>query len=916
MINLKTVHLVTQFEQSFFYLRAMDANGAPLLFDSWVRLLFSGHAESFYGTKLTISELDGEPAVRLTPFEWASLFKAEHFNRFARFEWDEAGHFSLACAPVLYEAVWDAMPSFQEEGVEWPVPEDVYDEFAESFWQEPIYGESRRSFVERIFPALAAEAHPNITAVAEAVGARLTAAELNLYFDAERLREYLSDEEPAAYETGLRLSEPQSEDDSWTLEAILLRRKPSEKVYELGKKLPKSAEPFVDAALEEISRWLRLFPELDEGGSIKRFLSEEEAITFLTDRGEKLTALGIPVLLPPWWESVRSAAVSVAADVREGNKQSFVGMNAILDFDFKVALGGAEMTEEEFLALAEAGSRLVKANGRWVHLDPDVIRKIKMLMEQAKQEGLTMVDVLNQEFTDPDDAARVHIRLNRSLQAMIERLRSGADIPLLPPPEKLHGELRPYQIAGMSWLLFLRECGFGACLADDMGLGKTVQLISYLLHVEKKERPETPALIICPTSVLGNWQRELAAFAPDLSVMLYYGKDRPRGEAFSEDISNADVVLTTYGLVHSDFDTLEKVEWSTAALDEAQNIKNAGTKQSRAVRKLHSRHAIALTGTPMENRLSELWTIFDFTNRGWLGSLAQFQKGYMAPIEKDHDAQRVAALQAKIRPFLLRRTKNDPEAALGLPDKVEQKEYCPLSKEQAVLYEQTVRDTMEQIGQLSAFERRGLILRLLNELKQLCSHPALYLKEKEPADVRERASKMEKLMELASNIYEQGEACLIFTQYIGMGEMIQRELSETFGIHVPFLNGSTPKQERDRLVTQFQEGAFPFFLLSLKAGGTGLNLTAANHVIHYDRWWNPAVENQATDRAYRIGQSRFVHVHKFITTGTIEEKIDAMIEAKQAASSEIIQSGAFIASMTDQELTELFTLDSKSPALR
>ncbi|MEM1502802.1 DEAD/DEAH box helicase [Domibacillus sp. 8LH] len=915
MINLKTVHLVTQFEQGFFYLRAMDANGAPLPFDSWTRLLFGGHAESFYGTKLTIAKQDGEPAVRLTPFEWASLFKAEHFNRFARFEWDEAGHFSLACAPILYEAVFDVMPSFQEDGVQWTVPEEVYDEFAESFWREPIYGESRQSFVERIFPALATEAHPNITAVTDAVGTRLTMDELNRYFDAERLKEYLADGEPAAFEPGLRLSEPQSDDGSWTLEAILLRRKPSEKVYKLDKKLPKSAEPFLEAAQEELGRWLRLFPELDDEGELKRFLSEEEAITFLTDRGEKLTALGIPVLLPPWWESVRSAAVSVAADVRDSNKQSFVGMNAILDFDFKVALGGAEMTEEEFLALAEAGSRLVKANGRWVHLDPDVIRKIKTLMERAKQEGLTVVDVLNQEFADPDDAARVHIRLNRSLQAMVDRLKSGADIPLLSPPKKLHGELRPYQLAGMSWLLFLRECGFGACLADDMGLGKTVQLISYLLHVEKRERPETPALIICPTSVLGNWQRELAAFSPDLSVMLYYGKDRPRGEAFLESIANADVVLTTYGLVHSDFDTLEKIEWNTVALDEAQNIKNAGTKQSRAVRKLKSRHAIALTGTPMENRLSELWTIFDFTNRGWLGTLAQFQKTYMAPIEKEHDAGRVAALQAKIRPFLLRRTKTDPEAALGLPDKVEQKEYCPLSKEQAVLYEQAVRETMDQIGQLTAFERRGLILRLLNQLKQLCSHPALYLKEDDPEDVQERASKMEKLMELAGNIYEQGEACLIFTQYIGMGEMIQRELSGAFGIEVPFLNGATPKQERDKLVMQFQNGEFPFFLLSLKAGGTGLNLTAANHVIHYDRWWNPAVENQATDRAYRIGQSRFVHVHKFITTGTIEEKIDAMIESKQAASSEIIQSGAFIASMTDRELAELFTLD-KNPALR
>ncbi|OLN24143.1 ATP-dependent helicase [Domibacillus antri] len=909
MIKHGTIHLVTHYENGSFYLRAMDSGGQWLPPESWTRLLFAGHRESFYGTNLTYGQLDGEKAVKLTPFDWVSLFKAEHFNRFARFEWDEAGHFSLACAPVLYEAVFEAMPAFTDEGITWPVPEDVHDEFADSFWEETIFNESRRTFVERVFPLIAAHAHPGITAIAESFNGQLTADELNRYFDPVRLRSYLAGDEPAVYEPGLRLSEPHADDEGWHLEAVLIRNKPSEKVYSFHKKWPKSAEPYKLTANEEIQRWLRLFPELNENGALKESLSEAEAIGFLTGSGEKLTALGIPVLLPPWWESVRSAAVSVAADVRDTNKQSFVGMNAILEFDFKVALGGIEMSEEEFMQLASSERRLIKSNGRWVHLDPAAIGKIKALMEKAKQDGVTVVDVLNQEFTDTEDAARVHIRLNRSLQTMIERLKSASDIPLLPAPEALQGELRPYQQAGMSWLLFLRECGFGACLADDMGLGKTVQLISYLLHVEKNEQPEAPALIICPTSVLGNWQRELAAFAPDLSVMLYYGKDRPRGEAFLKEISEVDVVLTTYGLVHSDFETLEQVVWSTAALDEAQNIKNAGTKQSRAVRKLNSLHPIALTGTPMENRLSELWTIFDFINRGWLGSLAQFQKSYMVPIEKDHDADRVAALQAKIRPFLLRRTKNDPEAALGLPDKVEQKEYCPLSKEQAALYERTVRDTMEQIGQLSAFERCGLILRLLNELKQLCSHPALFLKEERPDNIRVRSAKMEKLMELAANIYGRGEACLIFTQYIGMGEMIQREMADEFGLDVPFLNGSTPKQERDKLVERFQHGEFPFFLLSLKAGGTGLNLTAANHVIHYDRWWNPAVENQATDRAYRIGQSRFVHVHKFITTGTIEEKIDAMIESKQAASSEIIQSGAFIADLDNQALSELFKLD-------
>lgn len=908
MMHTSYLYIETAYEDGFFYVSATDADNDPLPVHSWVRLLFGGHKETFYGTMTETHLLDDRSSIRLSPLQWAALFRAEQYNRFALFDWDEASQFSLSCAPVLYEAAFQSTPVFHEDGVDWPLPQSVYDEFAPAFWEETIFGENRLWFTERLFKDIATEAHPAIREAAHSLTG-LSAAELNRYFDPERMRQFLADDAPPRYEAGLRLTEPQSEDEWWQLEPVLIRHEPSEMVYSFLKKWPKAAEPFRREAEAEVQRWLRLFPELDDGGVLRRELPEEDAILFLTGQGEKLMALGIPVLLPPWWESVRNATMALTAEVKNSRGPSFVGMNAILDFDLKVALGGVELSEEEFLALSASESRLVKANGRWVHLDPAVIAKMKTLMDQAKSAGLTMTDVLNHEFSDQAEAATLHIRLNQSLQSMVSRLKNGAAIPIQPAPPSLNGQLRPYQQEGMSWLLFLRECGFGACLADDMGLGKTIQFISYLLHVKKREQPDQPALIVCPTSVLGNWQHELKQFAPDLSVALFYGKNRPSGEAFSEMVQQADVVLTTYGLVHSDFNTLSSIHWSTAALDEAQNIKNAGTKQSRAVRKLKANHAIALTGTPMENRLSELWAIFDFMNRGWLGTLTQFQKRYMAPIEKDRDESVIAALQTKIKPFLLRRTKNDPETALGLPDKVEQKEYCPLTAEQAVLYEQTVRETLEQLSQLSAFQRRGLILRLLNELKQLCSHPALVLKEETPADALDRSAKMTKLIELCENIYEQREGCLIFTQYIGMGEMIQQVLHERFGVDVPFLNGSTPKQERDRLVAAFQRGEFPFFLLSLKAGGTGLNLTAANHVIHYDRWWNPAVENQATDRAYRIGQNRFVHVHKLITTGTIEEKIDAMITSKQAASDEIIQSGAFVTNLSDDELTALFTLD-------
>ena len=358
-----------------------------------------------------------------------------------------------------------------------------------------------------------------------------------------------------------------------------------------------------------------------------------------------------------------------------------------------------------------------------------------------------------------------------------------------------------------------------------------------------------------------------------------------------------------------DTEEFESILWSSISIDEAQNIKNAGTKQSKAVRRLRGGHHIALTGTPMENRLSELWSIFDFTNHGYLGSLGQFQKKFVIPIEKDEKKEKVNELQSLIRPFLMRRTKKDEEVALNLPDKQEQKEYCPLTTEQASLYEQLVRDTFAEIEKLSGFERKGLILQMLSRLKQLCNHPALYLKEKSAErQLLDRSNKLEKLVDLVDSVLDAGESCLIFTQYIEMGEMIRATIKKKFGVEVPFLNGSVPKTQRDSMIERFQNHEFPVFLLSLKAGGTGLNLTAANHVIHYDRWWNPAVENQATDRAYRIGQSRFVHVHKLICTGTLEEKIDAMLEKKQHLNDQIIQSENWITELSTDELKDFVYL--------
>jgi SNF2 family DNA or RNA helicase len=412
-------------------------------------------------------------------------------------------------------------------------------------------------------------------------------------------------------------------------------------------------------------------------------------------------------------------------------------------------------------------------------------------------------------------------------------------------------------------------------------------------------------LIVCPTSVINNWKREIELFYPDLTVHVHYGGNRLKGEDLFSIMKDFDIIITSYALSVLDYEDLKQYVWKSIILDEAQNIKNPTTKQSRAVRGLKAEHRIALTGTPMENRLTELWTIFDFINRGYLGSLNRFASNYVNPIEKDRDEEKINAVHRLISPFLLRRTKQDEDVALNLPPKQEQKMLCPLSVEQAALYEQVVQDSLKQIDTLTGIERRGRILWMLNKLKQICDHPSLFLKESQLVEFEERSSKVERLFELIDPILEQSESCLIFTQYVRMGDMLKEAIQAKFGEEVLFLNGSVPKTARDNMISRFQNGDVKVFILSLKAGGTGLNLTAANHVMHFDRWWNPAVENQATDRAYRIGQTKFVQVHKFVTIGTLEEKIDEMLQRKQSLNDTIITSEQWITELSMDELVDL-----------
>lgn len=894
------------------YVWCTTSDGYELELDDWKRNLFVWHEASFYGTFLEETTFQGNSAVLLSPWQAFTFFAKSPENSLIKIELSEnAEHYraiSQASMPLIEDG--EFMPDFE------------YWHRFERFGWKPI-GTELTGFAAEWFSEAITDWIQSDSSLADAWDeialafplVKSTAGSDSVVDENNWLERIGWKEDLTPFDVMLQIEEPEVDNGTWKLQTVLRSKEKPHKTHTV---LPREWKPFAEKIESDQAMWCKLVPWLRDEDGIVHELTERQAWDFLTEASTKLVDAGVGILLPAWWQAIKDAQLAIKAKVKTsagGGRQSFVGLQSIINFDWRFSTNGIELSEEEFLSLVNEQRRLINIRGKWIKLDPAFIKQVQSILERANKEGLHVRDVLEQELLsisekaerEEQEAARafagVQIELNRHLSQMITQLTDIKEIPQADIPGTFKGELRPYQQQGVDWLLFLRRFGFGACLADDMGLGKTIQMIAYFLAV--KETGAKPALIICPTSVLGNWQKELEKFGPDLRVHLHYGSNRLKGEEFVQGVGEADIVLTSYGLSHLDEEEISAYDWGTICLDEAQNIKNAQTKQSRAIRKLKSDHNIALTGTPMENRLTELWSIFDFINRGYLGSLGGFQKNYVSPIEKDHDEETIAQLQRLIKPFLLRRTKNDEAVALNLPDKLEQKEYCPLTVEQASIYEQLVKDTLDQVEQLAGMQRKGLILKMLGQLKQVCDHPALYLKEQTPVNVDERSVKMEKLLELVDHVRDQDESCLIFTQYIQMGEMIQDVLQKRFKESVKFLNGSVAKVQRDKMIEGFQDREFNILILSLKAGGTGLNLTEANHVIHYDRWWNPAVENQATDRAYRIGQKRFVHVHKLIATGTLEEKIDEMLEKKQSLNDEIITSENWITELSTNELKEL-----------
>lgn len=738
--------------------------------------------------------------------------------------------------------------------------------------------------------------------------------------------------------------------------------------------------------LAELGRAARVYKRLEkmleDAEPAMVALPTSEAYKFLREIMPLLIEQGFAVEAPDWWNSptvrlgakmlVQSDEVDLSAEAPGASTSSAgaqLGLSSLISYRWQIAVGDTNLTLEQFERLAAQHSPLIRLNGRWVEVRPEDVKAAMRFIKENPGGQMEVGRALRIAYASDARETGVPI-LGMDATGWVATVFGDAGrserMPLIESPRGFHGTLRPYQLKGLSWLAFLDRIGLGACLADDMGLGKTVQLLALLAHerahlngpstaeaqaqvqVPSANTPNTPntpntvatvatvarvhrpppTLLVVPMSVVANWVHEAQRFTPGLRVLVHHGAERLLGERLVEAAKDHDVVVTTYALAHRDREHLGKVTWTRVVLDEAQNIKNPGAKQTRAIHGLPTPRRIALTGTPLENRLLELWSIMDFLNPGYLGGAGEFRRVFAVPIERYHDKHRAAQMRGLVQPFVLRRLKSDPAVITDLPEKVETKEYCYLTPEQANLYQTCVNDMLTAAERAEGIHRRGLVLAGLIKLKQICNHPAQFLKEyaadgKSAAEAGPiapmRSGKCQRLTEMLQEVVAAGDKALVFTQFRQMGHLLASMLRQRLDRDVLFLHGGTAAAQRQQIVAEFQgdKGRFkptgratpPVLLLSLKAGGVGLNLTAANHVFHFDRWWNPAVEAQATDRAYRIGQTRTVQVHKFVCSGTLEERIDQMIEAKTALASEIVGSGEdWLTELDTSQLRDLLTL--------
>ncbi|MFP5578509.1 MAG: DEAD/DEAH box helicase [Acidimicrobiia bacterium] len=680
-------------------------------------------------------------------------------------------------------------------------------------------------------------------------------------------------------------------DPSLVLDASELWRAPAAVVGRFGA----DVETDLLLALRAAARvWPPVERLLQEAAPEVLVLEDAEAEELFGPVADDLAAAGLPVL----WPAVVLRPVELRPVIgtpapETGSGGAGLDLSSLGEMRWHATVDGSDLTEEELLQLAEAKRPVVRLRGQWVRADPDRLRRL------SERTPVSAGDVLSAALSGTVDVGRetVEAEVDAPLRQLAERLRSIDTIHAHPAPPDLQATLRPYQERGLAWLHEMAALGLGGVLADDMGLGKTIQVLA--LHLLR--RGSGPTLIVCPASLLGNWQREAARFCPDIPVRRYHGADRSL-----EGLADDELVVATYGIVRRDAEVLAEQPWDLLVADEAQAVKNPLSRTARQIRTIGAQARFALTGTPVENRLADLWALLDFTTPGLLGKLDAFQQHVATPIERERDEEATARLAALVRPFLLRRRKTDPEIAPDLPPKTETDRFVGLTTEQATLYKAVVSELLDDVAEAEGINRRGLVLKLLTALKQICNHPAQYLGQDGP--ITGRSGKLDAVTELVETIASEGDSVLVFTQYVRMGHLLTRHLT-SLDLDVQFLHGGTPVNGREAMVDRFQAGGPMVFVISLQAGGTGLNLTRATHVVHYDRWWNPAVEDQASDRAWRIGQDRPVQVHRMICEGTLEERIATLLEAKRGLAESVVGGGeSWVSELSDDELADLVEL--------
>jgi superfamily II DNA or RNA helicase len=750
--------------------------------------------------------------------------------------------------------------------------------------------------------------------------------------------------EPAR--TCLELFTPAEGEELWELrfglqaEADPSLRVPAAAVWAAGDRGLQMGEVAVpqpsELLLEGMGRALTVFEPivrgLDSATPETMQLTPAEAFVLVRTGAHQLRDVGVGVVLPASLSGGLASRLGLQITAELPEKSRGFTLGESLSWSWEFMIGGVTLTLRDLERLQAKRSPLVQHKGAWIELRPADLRNAERF--SVADPGLSLDDALRLTASDGDTFHRLPVHRFDSgprLQAVLEQYHQQKAPDPLPAPPGFSGQLRPYQERGLGWLAFLHRFDQGACLADDMGLGKTIQLLAFLQHLKAEDELKRPVLLVAPTSVLTNWKREAHGFTPELDVREHYGPRRPSTpEALKKALKGVNLVLTSYGLLQRDSELLESIDWQGVVIDEAQAIKNPSAKQSQAARDMArpsrggkggSRFRIALTGTPVENRVSELWALMDYLNPKVLGDEPFFRQRYRLPIERYGDMASLRDLKARVGPFILRRLKTDKSIISDLPEKVELNEWVGLAPEQKKLYNKTVDESLDAIARAPLGQKHGQVLALLTKLKQICNHPALALKENAEAvlasgngSFSSRSGKLQRLEEILEEVIEAGDRALLFTQFAEWGLLLKAHLERKWRQEVPFLYGSTSKTERQAMVDRFQDDPRgpQLFLLSLKAGGVGLNLTRASHVFHIDRWWNPAVENQATDRAYRIGQQNRVLVHKFITSGSVEEKIDRMIKEKSKLAAEIVGSGEdWLGGFDVGQLKDLVTLSEE-----